>query len=95
MKKVKIRIQKSRLDLFASGSLYDLVAISASEGDEVVLSFEQSTMEWKRKNGGPDVIVITEHVIPCMMEDLLMLSKRFDVSITMETGDDFNQKDAK
>lgn len=86
--RMKIKITREKMEKgFGSHSLVGLVAnelggISYAEID-LILSFEESSMHWREKNGGPHEFVITEYMVPCMMNDLLTLLRMFK-SVSIE-----------
>ena len=75
------------LETFATRSLTGLLVTRFNEiPKELNLVFTQTTMNWKRENGGPDHWVLPEHTLPCLMEDIVSLIQQ-GVKIQVEMRD--------
>ena len=82
---MEIVLNKELVEKFATASLTGIIAEKAGDQlpKEVKLIFPQTTMGWKRSNGGPDFWIMPEHTVPCIAEDLIRLTTR-GVKITVE-----------
>lgn len=86
VEKTKMRISKKQLETIGSASITGMLLtqkIIPNERMEIVLEFEQSSRELKEKNNGPDLIIIPEHVVMCICDDIVSLMARgYRVTIT-------------
>jgi hypothetical protein len=72
-----IKISKNSLSLIGANSLEGWIFTQfGSIPKELRIEFEQSTLEWKQKNKGPDEIIVPEHVPMVLCESILYLSKK-------------------
>lgn len=86
---MEVRVDQKFLETCATGTLLGTVfKMSESSGGlpgEVVLVFPQTSLAWRRENGGPDELIVNEFVIPCLVEDVMaLLSRGVKVSVRME-----------
>ncbi len=73
----QVKIYKSELETFGGSSLIGKIAVEENiyPPCEVEILFEQTSMDWKRKNGGPEEIIVTEHLLWCFVDDVLRLQE--------------------
>lgn len=50
----------------------------------LTLQFPESSLAFCEKNGGPFEFIIAEHVIPCLLDDILYLIAHHGVTIHIE-----------
>ena len=79
---MQIRILKEKFETWGSRTLVATVYDVAPKPCPIELLFEQTTTEWKRKNGGPEEIIVTEHLLMCFIDDILILQKMgYEISV--------------
>lgn len=86
---LNILIDQKFLETCATGTLLGTIFQQNPEStypEEVVLIFPQTTLGWRRKNGGPDQLIVNEFVIPLLIEDILHL-KEHGVQVRVEMRD--------
>jgi len=78
MKTAQITLDQKFLEVLGTGSLIGRLAVDydLAQLTEVELRFPQTTLEWRRKHGGPDSYIIPEFAIACLLEDVLNLLRR-------------------
>lgn len=67
---------QTRLETIGTGSILGLLLEQWQEGklpNKVVLEFPQSSLEKRRKTGGPEALLVWEYTIPCILKDVLRL----------------------
>lgn len=92
----RIYITKEVMETMGSGSLTGLLVhklsnlgLDYSILSEVVLVFKQTSLEWRRNNGGPDQWIMPEFSIMCLLEGVMWLNKQgIRVTVEEETIDD-------
>lgn len=82
----EVVLTPDQLERFATGSLtgYILSQFEDKLPKSLKLVFTQTTMSWKRDNGGPDSWIIPEHTLPCIVGDVANLIQRHGVRISVE-----------
>lgn len=74
MKAKMLTLTEEKLARMATGSLYAMALMEDySLPDKLILTFPQSTRQWREQNGGPAHLIIPEFLIPCLLEDVLKL----------------------
>jgi len=84
---MKVRIPFKESVIFATGSLLHYVEKEARKhpnDKNVDLVFPQTTLRWRDVHKGPREDIISEYVIPCILNDILQLQENgFTVSVLM------------
>lgn len=86
-----IRIKHSLWSVVGTCTLMGLYAeamLANQDRDEktLVLEIEQTSFEYRKARGGPEEIIVPEFMPPCLIEDVLTLSRR-GVDIHVRTVD--------
>ena len=89
---IQIKISHKDLETIGTGSLTGKLTQLSTESlpltkiikEEIQFLFQDSSREWKIKNG-PENIVIPEYVIPCIMEDILGLINQHGAKVSVST----------
>ena len=86
--RVEFTVDKAFMEVCAtsslSGALIDKVGVDNwPKLKKVHLVFPQTTMGWKRENGGPDVWILMEHSVALLVSNILQL-QRMGIQITMD-----------
>ena len=78
-----IDITKKDLETIGTRSLEGLlVQHDMMEPGPIIFRFQQSSTGWKEGNGGPDFIIMPEHVPLCLCESIVNLQRQgFTVTI--------------
>lgn len=83
--KLTIEISKDQLIKMGNNSIYGMLASHEDfedflETDEqiVVISFEVTPDSWRKANGGPEEVIVTEDLFAFIAEDVLKLQDEFD-----------------
>lgn len=85
---MEIRISKKDLELIGHASLAGMLFSKGIPPGPVTFLFEQTSMDWKRRNNGPDVLVLNEHIPLSLLENLLVLQRAgYTVTIGSYTSD--------
>jgi hypothetical protein len=72
-----IKISKNNLSTIGANSLEGKIYTKFQTiPKELRIEFEQTTLEWKKENKGPDEIIVLEHVPMVLCESILYLSKQ-------------------
>jgi hypothetical protein len=75
-----IRIKHSDYDRIGTSTLIGWYSNSIREGgenpNELVIEIEQTTIGYRRQNGGPEALIMAEFVPFCLMTDVLYLVSR-------------------
>jgi len=57
---------------------------------KVVLSFPQTSLGWREKHGGPDILAVPEYAVPCMISDVLWFQKN-NIEVVVEEPTDYDR----
>lgn len=96
MEKVTVIMDEHQLSRLGSASLTGIVTSELIERHGVVcpkeveieLVFPQSSYEYRKKNGGPRDMIIWEHNVLCLTEDILSLQRDgFKITVKIITLD--------
>ncbi|MCI0564032.1 MAG: hypothetical protein MN733_36615 [Nitrososphaera sp.] len=82
-------VSQKFLETVGTATLFGSLLDDGKLPDEVVLVFQQTTLGWKQAHGGPDNYIVCEHVIPCLLDDVVKLIER-DVKVRVEMEDVLN-----
>jgi len=82
---ISIELTQAKLEVMASDSLAGMLAKkNIFSPCEVTLAFPQTSLRWKEENGGPDSLILPEHCLPLLIDNILYLKdKGFDIKIEM------------
>ncbi|MFA5766432.1 MAG: hypothetical protein WC919_00725 [Candidatus Paceibacterota bacterium] len=67
-----VQISKDQFERMGSGSLVGKVA-EKFPPSEVTIKFEQTTLNWRKANGGPEEIIVPEYLPMCLCGDIVDL----------------------
>jgi hypothetical protein len=67
-----IQVSKEEFQRMGSGSLVGKVA-EKFPPSEVIIKFEQTSLNWRKCNGGPDEIIVPEYLPMCLCGDIVDL----------------------
>lgn len=75
---IEISLDQSTLEKMACGSLTGMVSQAMKAWgyllpEHLILIFPQTSLEWRRKNGGPDSTIVPEYTIPHLLDCVLKL----------------------
>jgi hypothetical protein len=83
--KLTIEISKDQLIKMGNNSIHGMLVSQDEfedflEADEqiVVISFEETPYGWRKMNGGPEEVIVTEDLFAFIAEDILKLQNAFD-----------------
>ena len=65
-----VDISEESLSHFGSFTLLGVTA-DPTPPKEINLIFPETSMRWKEQHGGPNQWIVNEHVIKCLVEDIL------------------------
>ena len=85
-KKFEFLLNEKVLDTFGACSLTGGItnARPKSFPKDVTIVFEETSIGWKRQNGGPNYWIIPEYAINCLIEDILYLVESRGVKFTLK-----------
>jgi hypothetical protein len=73
------------------GVLADACGRSFANVRRVILSFPQTSLSWRTRHGGPDILAIPEYTVPCMIQDVLWFS-RHGIEVDVEQPTDYRRE---
>jgi hypothetical protein len=82
VKEYEIHLTKERIETMGDhsleGELFEIDGFPGPNKEEVelTLKFDQSSIQWRQQNGGPDLYIFPEYTIPCLMESVINLTLR-------------------
>ncbi len=78
-----LRFSKDEMTRFGSNSLVGKVGhLLLSKPCPITIQFEDSSLSWKERNKGPDMVSVPEHVFSMLCADILVLTKMgYDITI--------------
>lgn len=72
-----VKIEKEFLETCGHASLQGLLAKQGIFGpEEVTLLFYETSTAWRAQHGGPDLYMVPEFGIPCLLESVLSLMEK-------------------
>jgi hypothetical protein len=80
-----ILLDEDGLGRLATASLIGLVMEDGVT--ELEITFLQSSLSWREKNGGPNEWIILEYNVPCLLADVVKLVER-GVKVTIKESSD-------
>ena len=84
MAKVELRLSLEFWEIYGSSTLKGYLFSNFPDiklGSEVYLKFEETTIEYRKRNNGPKTLIAPEFMPKCFSEDLIWLCKNFDVTL--------------
>jgi len=74
---MKIIVDEKFLEKFGTGTLIGMCIDNKGEfPKEITLAFPYTSSHWKSYNGGPDMLLMYEHVLLCWTECIVVLVGR-------------------
>lgn len=93
----RITLNEKQLEVVASRSLLGLLVTGADRAGEepakakkVILVFPQTSLAWREKHGGPDILAIPEYTIPSIIEDVIWF-REHGIEVIVEQPTDFRR----
>jgi hypothetical protein len=72
----EVKITKKQLETFASGSLIGtLMGAKVDFSRPIKILFEQTSLAWRIKHGGPELMALYEYTVMCIAIDIVKLSQ--------------------
>lgn len=88
--KTRLYITQETMETLGAGSLTGMLVhklkdlgLDISILSELELVFKQTSVEWRKKNNGPNYWIMPEFSIMCLMESVLWLNKQ-NIRVTVE-----------
>jgi len=78
----RITIENDQLEVTGTGTLIGVLPDIASV-KEVVLTFPQTSLNWRQRHGGPALLVVPEYAIPCIIESILWFAEN-NIKVSVE-----------
>lgn len=82
-REIEIFIDYDYLYKLGEGSIIGIITQEFTRKDptlgqpyRVIFTFPRTADGWKSKNNGPKDYIVTEHTIPCLIQDILWLKKQ-------------------
>ncbi len=88
-----IDITKRDLETIGTRSLEGLLLKHGmAKPGPITLRFQQSSAAWKHQYGGPDSVILPEHVPMCLCESIVNLQEKgFTITIEAFTQDEYTK----